>query len=387
MTGSIGAQITSWTEPLIRVVVPDNVLSGSIVTVRTQTGASVSSNPITIIRNQPLPSPITGGGLPRGGLLGAPGGYILNGLFPPETPSPSRTITSIKINGTEVDLSTSNPQLRLHLPGTEGVGGPVIVPVEITYDEIAADGSRQSNTYPTYLAFNYLNDFTQIELPSNFSQNSNSPAPAPSLPPNTPRCGLSANDVSTNITIAIGNYITFKLNNIPDGAVSASWFGSGGSVPSAIADFQRGAAGIWSKIYGPYGADTVGNYSRQVVVYDGAGTAICQSNLVNISVLASFQPRGQCTAIGSRCGPSYPACCTNPPSSCSATTGNCQLNYSVATPYPVGVIATPTPIPLTAPNNCHPGLIGCRNSFDCGTGNCGLSCIIGGGPNNTNVCR
>ncbi len=329
---------------------------------------------------------ITGGGLHRGGLLGAPGGSLFNGLFPAETP-PSRTITSIKINGEDVDLTVSNPQLRLHLPVTEGVAGPVVIPVEITYDEVASDGSKETHTYPTYLAFNYLNDFTQIELPSTFSQSpSPSSTPFPSLPPNTPRCGLTANDSNVSTTIAVGNYITFKLTNIPDGAVSASWLGSGGPVPANISGFERGPNGSWNKIYGPYGSDTAGRYSRQVVVYDGAGSPLCQSNRVNIIVLSALSPRGIYTQIGSSCGVNYPPC--DPANSvCSSVSGKCELNYSVPTRAPVGVIATPTPIPLTAPSQCYPGLIGCQNNSDCGTGNCGLRCILGGGPNNTNVCR
>jgi len=101
--------------------------------------------------------PLVGGGLPGHGILGAPGGYILNGLFPPESPSPSKQVTSLKINGELVydrlnNINNLDNPIDVHLPNQkpEGESQVIFVPVEVTYD----DGTGPHNL-PT-MVFNYL---------------------------------------------------------------------------------------------------------------------------------------------------------------------------------------------------------------------------------------
>jgi len=97
-------------------------------------------------------------------------------------------------------------------------------------------------------------------------------------------------------------------------------------------------------------------------------------------------PRGLYILRGNPCGSQSGSNATltcEPGSACSSPTyGTCIYNYSAATPYPVGVIATPTPRPLTAPQTCRSGL-SCSNDNDCG--GCGLRCLITSGG--TKSCR
>ncbi|TSC66156.1 MAG: hypothetical protein CEO21_252, partial [Microgenomates group bacterium Gr01-1014_80] len=238
----------------------------------------------------------------------------------------SRQIISIKINGIDVDMDNLDEVLNIKLPNSKPEGEPqlIFITVDVTYD----DGSAPVHFI---LPFNYLNYTAQI-----------SPTPAALVP--SQACTQQA---QTNY-----NSCTNDCNSVP-----------GEEFQGCLTDCSQGFAGELSSCpLEPQPTSSPGFGSLPTPTPTGAGLPA---------------PRGQCILTGSSCGTlsgsnAGLSCCSG---ACSSLTyGTCRSTYTVPTPLPVGVIATPSPRPLNPTPICRTNQ-SCNIDTDCG--GCGLRCAIG----------